>query len=465
MIENRFENRPRIIVIGGGLSGLSLAYRLQEKLPQASLTLLEKAERAGGKIDTFQREGFTVECGPNGFLDAKESTLKLCFDLGLKEQLQPASEESRKFRYLNVDGELFALPNSLFSFICSPLLSWRGKVNLLCERFRRPLDPPLADESIDAFANRRVGREIAEKMADAIVTGIHAGDPELLSLPAAFPRIAAFEREHGSVWYGMRAARMERKRLHPDKPPQQMWSFRGGLKVLIDAMRDRLGERVRLGSEVLRLERVEKGWVVHLVHGEAIGADVVVDASPSYAQAEHVESIDREMAEEMRQIAYTAIAVVALGFRKNEVQKNTLSGFGFITPQRTRRDVLGVQWCSSIYPGRAPEDAVLWRGLCGGWNRPDVLEWDDDRLIDSLCEELRLTQGVEAKPIFSRVIRWQKAIPQYHLGHLARVARIDRLLVAHPGLFVAGNSYRGVAMNDCTEQAERLTADIADYCN
>ena len=458
---------PRIVIVGGGLSGLSLAFRLHERVPNAQIAVLEKNAAVGGKIATLERDGFRVECGPNGIFDAKPSTLQLCRDLGLGDQLITASESSRKNRYLFLNEKLIALPSSLGSFITSPVLSLRGKLNLLLERYRRRPADVSEDESVAAFARRRAGKVVAAVLADSVVTGIHAGDPELLSIAAAFPRLLQFEREYGSVMRGVSAAGRKRRAeaaARGETPqPQRLWSFREGLQVLIDALRDRLGDAVRTGVEVLRLERLERGWRVHAEGRDAWDADVVALTTPAHEQGDIVADLDDELANEMKAILYNRIAVAAIGYRQTDVPP--VDGFGYIAPQNTRRDLLGVQWCSAIYPDRAPAGMVLWRALCGGWNRADVADWPDDRLIAAVREELRLALNVSASPIFTHIVRWPTAIPQYVVGHLDRVRRIEEGIAKHPGLFVGGNAYHGVAMNDCTEQAivlaERITKTFA----
>jgi oxygen-dependent protoporphyrinogen oxidase len=454
----------RVVIVGGGLSGLSLAFRLRERRPDVELTILEKRPTPGGNIATLNHDGFRVECGPNGIFDAKPSTLQLCRDLGLGDRLVVASEAARKNRYLFLDGRLRVLPNSLASFIASPLLSWRGKLSLLTEKYRkRPADVP-ADESIAAFARRRAGREVAAVLADAVVTGIHAGDPELLSVDAAFPRLTQFEREHGSVMRGFTSAARQRRKeaaARGERPqPQRLWSFRDGLQVLVDALRDRLGGSVVTGVGVRHVERTETGWLVRGDGQDNWPADAVVLTAHAHEQAAMVADLDPALAEEMRSIPYNRIAVVAVGYRETEVPRR-FDGFGYIAPQNTRRDVLGVQWCSSIYPDRAPAGMVLWRALCGGWHRGDMLDWPDHRLVEVVRNELRLAMGVTAAPTYVQVVRWPAAIPQYLVGHLDRVRRIEERVAAYPGLFVGGNAYHGVAMNDCTEQAVVLAERVA----
>ncbi len=446
----------RIAVVGGGLSGLAAAFRLRQHLPAADLTLLEARDRVGGAIGTDRLDGFTVERGPNGIFDAKPHTLQLCRDLGLGDRLIAASEGSRKNRFLFLNGRLHRLPGDPLSLLRTPVLSVRGRLSMLVEPFRRRPGNLPDDESVAAFARRRFGREAADVFIDALVTGIHAGDPEKLSVRAAFPRLPKFEAEHGSVIRGFLRAAKERRKVGAG--PQRMWSFREGLQVLIDALAERLGPIVRTGKPVSRIERGESGWRVH-TGGAVIQADTVVLTTPAYHQADVLRELDPELAAEIAGIWYNAIAVVALGYREADAP-NRPDGFGYIAPQNTRRDVLGVQWCSSTFPDRAPPGFVLWRALCGGVNRADMVELPDAQLLRAVHAEMRVTMCVTGEPVFTRVVRWPRAIPQYEVGHPQRVDRIDRLAARHRGLILGGSGYRGVAMNDCVEQAEAVAERV-----
>jgi oxygen-dependent protoporphyrinogen oxidase len=312
-----------------------------------------------------------------------------------------------------------------------------------------------------------VGDEVARVLADAAVTGIHAGDPELLSVAAAFPRVVQFEREHGSVSRGLRAAARERRqaqKVRGEQPrPPQLWSFREGLGALVDALRERLGKCLRTGVTARRVERAGNAWVVRGEGHESWDADAVILTAPAREQAAMVADLDSHLATEMQGIPYNRVAVVALGYRRVDLPTRVPDGFGYIAPQNTRRDVLGVQWCTSIFPERAPDGMVLWRALCGGWHRAEMIEWPDDRLVNAVREELRLAMGVAAAPAFIEIVRWPAAIPQYMIRHLDRVRRIEARVATQPGLFVGGNAYHGVAMNDCTEQALVLAERVAGY--
>jgi oxygen-dependent protoporphyrinogen oxidase len=458
----------RVVIVGAGISGLATAYRLQQLSPTADITILEQSDRPGGNAWTERRDGFQVEIGPNGFLDTKPTTVQLCRDLALGDKLVPASEAAGKNRYLFLNGRLRRLPSGLLDFVRSDLLSWRGKLGLLGERFRSA-GAADTDESIDAFARRRAGGEVADVFADAVVTGIHGGDPALLSLPAAFPRLASLERQYGSLLKGLaQAARQRRQQAEArgeKARPGTMWSFHDGMRLLIETLRDRLTKPPLLGVAVRRTERAQSPeaaapWTVHGDGTDTWNADAVVLACPAYRQAAILADLDKDLAERIGGIAYNRIAVVALGYRAADVP-TPVDGFGYIAPQRTRRDLLGVQWCSSIFPGRAPPGFVLLRALCGGWHRPEVVGWDDTRLSEAVRAELRLAMGVTAAPCFQHIVRWERAIPQYHLGHLERVVSIEERAARYPGLFLTGNAYHGVALNDCTEQAEAIAGRVA----
>ncbi len=459
-----------IIIVGGGISGLSLAFRLQQLQPEAKITVLEKESTLGGTIRTDERDGFRVEAGPNGFLDSKPTTLELCEDLGIADRLIAGSPAAATNRYLFLgDGKLRKLPTGFGSFLRSGLLSWRGKLSLMMERFRRPA-MELTDESIDSFTRRRAGDEAADLLADAMVTGIYAGDPSLLSVHASFPRLASLEKEHGSVLKGMGKAAKERKKeakARGETPGRaNLLSFQEGLTLLIETLRERLNAGPEKGVLVksIRHQDVESAprWKVEATDGRTWESDVVVLTCPAHKQAEIVADLDGDLAEEIRGIPYNRVVVVGMGYRKADVPIS-VDGFGYIAPQRLQRDLLGVQWCSSIYPDRSPQDSILLRAMAGGWHRGDIVDWDDERLILAVREELRQAMQVTAAPIFTHIVRWQKAIPQYHLGHLNRVETINKKVANHPGLFVSGNAYHGVALNDCTEQGQVVAEKVSEY--
>lgn len=458
--------KPRIVVVGAGISGLATAYALQNRIPNAEILVLESASRIGGTIWSERRDGFLVEHGPNGFLDTKPSTVQLSVGLGLNAELVAALPAARH-RYLFHKDRLVRLPEGFWSFLSTPLLSWRSKWAVLTERFRPPKSDA-AEESVHDFFRRRTTAEIAETLADALVTGIHAGDPKLLSMPAAFPRLVSLEREYGSILKGMKHLARQQRWLTKGKQRSgssgsRILSFRGGLRTLVETLESKLKTSPLLGVKVRRVLRDASGqWAIQGPGQDRWTADALILACPAYRQADIVADLDAELAEQLAGIPYASVVVVALGYRREDVP-HALDGFGHIVPQRLRADLLGSQWCSSIFPDRAPSGCVLLRAICGGWHRENLAGWEDDRLVEAVSRHYRQVLGIAAEPVFRRIVRWPRGIPQYHLGHLARVRRIEERARCHPGLFLTGNALHGVAMNDCTEQAE-VTADrVAAY--
>ncbi|MFO0803113.1 MAG: protoporphyrinogen oxidase [Gemmataceae bacterium] len=460
---------PSVVIVGGGLSGLATAFRLKQLRPDIDLTVLESRVRAGGNIGTENHDGFVVETGPNGFLDRTPDMPNLCRDLGLANRLLAASEAARKNRFLFLKGKLRKMPGGPLGMLASPLLSLGGKWKLFTEPFRRKRSTG-GEESIAEFVTRRAGKQAAEIFADALVTGIHGGDPHQLSVAAAFPRLPKFEAEAGSIIKGfMRSAKQRRKdaeaRGEPPHGPMRMWSFKEGLQVMTDALSAALGDALHTGIDVRSIRQTVDGmWSVNAGQSQKWLADAVVLATPAPQQAGILSTIDAPLAEQIGGIPYNRIAVVALGYRQADCP-NPADGFGYIAPQNTRRDVLGVQWCSSIYPGRAPDGCVMWRALCGGIHRGEMLDWPDEILLRAVHAELKLAMGLTGEPVFSRIVRWPAAIPQYVIGHLDRIAKIETLVARHRGLFLTGNAFRGVAMGDCAENGERTAAAVRDYLN
>ena len=453
----------KIVIIGGGFSGLATAFRIRQQLPNAHLTILESSSKTGGQVGTIDRDGFRVERGPNGLFDAKPNGIDLCKAVGLGKELIAGSESSRKNRFLFVNDKLQAMPRSPLGILTTPTLSLRGRLSLLREPFRKRRDDS-SDESIAVFARRRFGDEAAKTFIDGLVTGIYAGDPERLSVRSCFPRLVRFETEAGSVLRGMLRSRKQKRREalakgEPPPGPQRLWSFPGGLRTMIDALANRLGDSIQCGVTVRRLEKRDTGWLVHGDGETTWSADAVILACPAYEQASLLAEHDEHLAEELSSIAYNRIAVVALGYRREQVN-GPQDGFGYIAPQRLGRDVLGVQWCTSIYPDRAPPGFVLWRALCGGVKRGDVASLPDSDLLRIVHREVSGTTGVTGEPVFSEIIRWPRAIPQYELGHAERVGRIEAAYARLPGLFAGGNSLHGVSLADCAEQGEKLAEVI-----
>lgn len=440
----------RIVVIGGGISGLSIAWTIGRRDPSAEVILLERRSRTGGNIWTELVDGYRCEAGPDGFLDNAPATLELVKQLGIEDRLQPSSDAARR-RYIFRSGRLHEIPTGPRGFVTTRLMSVAGKARLLCEPLGRKA--PDGDESILAFASRRIGREAASVMVDSMVSGVFAGDARALSLRACFPKMWELEREYGSLVKALIATRKTRKKDDAaGAPAGRLTSFVNGMSELVDTLTERLGPAVRLSTPATFVKRLEGGgWQIG-VPGGTFEADAIVLAGPASEAAALLHPMDRELADDLNQIPTASLAVVCLGY--DAAAAGPLSGFGFLVPRSEGTRILGTLWETSIYPNRAPEGKALLRVMIGGALDPDAVSVPDAELIRTVRDELQRTMGLNAVPEFVKIVRHRRGIPQYVGGHLDRLARIDAALTRLPGLHLAGNSYRGVSINSCIAEAD-----------
>jgi len=445
-----------VLIVGGGIAGLALADRLVGR--GIDVQVFERRERPGGNIRSELRDGFRVEWGPNGFLDNEPAMLRLVESLGLGDRVRRASELA-EVRWIVRDRALRRLPSKPPQFLVSDLLSLRGRLRVLLE-WAQPTRRSDEDESVHDFARRRIGAEAADVLVDAMVTGVYAGDSRRLSLGAAFPRMQAMEREHGGLFRAMRARRKAGSKGSPMGPGGTLTSFVDGAETLIQALAAKLGDRLHCGHEVTALVDDEGRFRVLTASGPEVVTRRLVLASPSWTAAPLLESIDHRLAGEVAAIGSAPVVVVALAFAEADVA-DVERGFGFLVPGRESMPILGTLFDSWIFPERAPAGSVLWRTMIGGIRNPAVIGQTDEALIDQTRATLRDLLRLTAAPSAAHVLRNPRGIPQYAVGHPQRLARIDRLLADHPGLRLAGNSYRGIAMNACVKEAEQLGDALA----
>jgi oxygen-dependent protoporphyrinogen oxidase len=465
----------KIIIIGGGISGLATAWLLRSKARAAGkeleITLLGKEEHPGGKIRSIKAEGYTCEWGPNGFLDSKPQTLDLCRKLGVEDNLHRSNDNARK-RFIFSGGELHQLPDGAPAFLKSRLISWPGKLRLAMEPTPFIAPPPAGvDETLAAFGRRRLGGEALDKLIAPMVSGIFAGDPETMSLVSCFPRIAELEREYGGL---IRAMIMLAKKKKRDQaagkvvssaagPGGVLTSFREGIQYLADAMATSLGDLVKPGIAVTSVEKgADLPYLVKCSDGSEYGADQVIIASPAFAAAEMLAGLDDGIAATLRRIPYASMTVICFGYSRGQIGRS-LDGFGYLIPKKEGLNTLGTLWDSSMFENRAPEGKVLLRSMMGGACFPDYVMLSDDEVVSRVRKDLQLTMGIDAAPEFVRIFRHPQAIPQYTVGHSDRLQALEQALKAHPGLILTGNSYLGIGLNDCVAAAERA-ADEALAC-
>jgi oxygen-dependent protoporphyrinogen oxidase len=457
-----------VVVVGGGLSGLAAARALLDEAEACGLglelTLLERDACLGGKIRTTREEGYLCEGGPPGFLDNKPSTLALARRLGIQERLLKSNDAARK-RFVFSGGRVQQLPEDPLNFLLSDLLSIRGRLRIAAEFFL-PQGDATEDESVASFVRRRLGQEALEKLIDPMSAGIYAGDPNVMSLRSCFPKVWQIEQQFGGLIRGMLGMqRMARARGQQGPqgagPGGALWSFEEGAMELPRRLADSMdGARIVGGAAAAGLEKTALGWRVRTEDGGCLEADAVVVATPAYDAAALLGPLDAGLGDLLHAIPYVPAAVVCLGYRAADVP-HPLDGFGFLIPRAEGRRILGSRWDSSTFARRAPEGSVLLSQIVGGARNPELVGLADDDLLGLVQEEMGVTLGIRAAPAYAKIVRWKRAIPQYLVGHGERVRTIESRVGALTGLFLAGNAYYGIGINDCTAHAAVVGPRVA----
>jgi protoporphyrinogen/coproporphyrinogen III oxidase len=462
----------KVIIIGGGIAGLAAAVHLKAGAKAHSkvvdVLLLEKSSYTGGKIVTEKYGDFLIEGGPDSFLPEKVWTVNLARHLGLDSELLPSNDQF-KGTYIFSERELHALPEGVMLMVPtairplakSHLLSWPGKIRMGMDIFI-PKRKTTEDESLASFVTRRLGRECLEKIAEPLVAGIHTSNPDNMSVLATFPRFVQMEQANRSLILGMLSAIKNRpvatlsgpSRLGTSKMTYFM-SFKNGMRTLPQACADYIGKDViRLGASVKTIAPKDKGYTVVLESGEALEADYVMVGTASYDTADMVKDLEGSLADQLRKIEWSSSATVSIAFRRDDI-RTPLNGFGFIVPRIEGRRINAATFSSIKWSFRAPDDHVLIRGFVGGGHHEELVqELDDVGMVRMVLEEFDSILGLKANPQFSKVYRWFKGMPKYVVGHLDRIAVLDRTLASHPGLHLIGCSYKGIGIGDCIHQAQ-----------
>ena len=454
---------PRdVIIVGGGIAGLAAAYELSRC--GVTCTVLERAPRTGGVIFSEEVDGFTIDGGPDSLLVQKPAGVDLCQEIGLGARLVPTKPP--RLAYIQRGGALHALPAAsvlgiptrVKPFVTSRLFSWQGKLRMGAELFvppRRQDDD--ADESIGAFITRRFGHEAATYIAEPLLAGIHAGDVDRLSVRALFPQFVEAERRHGSL---LRAFRVRAAKGSASTADGAFRSLPGGLSEMIGALVACLPPgTVRTGVNVSELRSHASGFVLNTGGGAPVDARAVILATPAFVTSALTRDYDAELSRLCGEIPYASSAAVVLAFERAAV-RHPLNGSGFVVPRVEGSSLLAVSWLSSKWPHRAPDDRVLLRAFVGGARDPRALERSDGELVAQTLAALAPLLGISGPPLLSRVYRWERANAQHEVGHLARMAAIERALSRHSGLHVTGSGFRGTGIPDCIADA-RATARAA----
>jgi oxygen-dependent protoporphyrinogen oxidase len=467
---------PSVVVVGGGMAGLATAYELHRQ--GVTCLLLEGQSRAGGVVLSEELDGFVIDAGPDALLMQKPEGIALCHELGLGDRLMPTKPP--RLAFVQRAGRLHALPaasvlgipTELGPFVRTRLFTWAGKARMAAELFISPRRDG-GDESIGAFMRRRFGSEATTYLAEPLLAGIHAGDVDRLSVHALFPRFVEAERTHGSLLRAFRrtsAASAEQRGSAPGgrsaAAPGKDGAFRslpGGLSELVRALERALPpDTLCLDSKATRLVHSPAGFRVEFGTGSSIEARAVVLATPAFATARLIRSLDPTLAALCDDIPYASVATVALGFRRGAVS-HPLNGSGFVVPRVEESGILAGSWLSSKWAHRAPDDHVLMRTFVGGARDPRALDRSDEEIVGRSLSALTPLLGIGQPPLFTRVYRWERANAQHEVGHLARVGAIERALEGHPGLCLTGSAYRGVGIPDCVADARATARRLASW--
>ena len=478
----------RVVVVGAGIAGLAAAYKLYRLDPELRVTLVEAQQRLGGVIETVREDGYVLEEGPDLFLGGKPGGWDLACALGIEGRLQ-GTKKGVGGAFLLSRGRLSRLPEGLtglvptkmIPFVRTRLISPLGKLRVAAD-FVIPARRDDGDETVESFVVRRLGREMYERIVEPLLSGIFAGDGSRLSVLATFPHMRAAEREHGGMGRAMlagkkkeRAARARGRATAPAptgakarRPDQNGFvSFPGGQREMVDALEHALTSpqalarvEIRTSTPATMLTELPDGeWRVTLGYDESIDADAVILAVPSYAAATLLRAVDPTCASVMREIEYVSTATVSIAFRCEDVP-HALDGTGWTTPRIERRPVMACTWSSSKFEHRAPEGVALFRAFLGDATNRDVTTRSDAELVSLVRTELRDVLGITAEPIKVHLKRYERAMPQYNLGHLERVSAIEHHISRHRGLAIAGNSYRAVGIPDVIASGERAAGAV-----
>lgn len=447
----------KVGVIGAGISGLAIARELASAGHE--VVVFEAGETSGGLLGTQEIDGFLLERAASSFVDEEHGAASLAGELGVA--LEEAAVETKK-RWVYIDGELQEVPTSARQLLTSHLIGWRGKIRALTE----PLQPtsPGADESIAEFSRRRLGEQVTRALVDPFVRGIYAGDSEQLSLRASFPSLAALEAR-GGLARGIAAGKVEavfsrmQGQAIATNHGQQMLSPVGGIRVLVSALAAEMGESIRLSTTIAGMEKSDGHWLLHDATGQQHQVDTVVLATPAPVSAALVAPLHAEMAAALREIPYASVAVVGLGFAKEQIN-HSLDGLGFLVGSDEGLRIMGAYMESTAWSGRCPPDSVLVRCIMGGTSDPEILDLSDEEIAAQATADLETTLGITAVPTMTHLVRWPRAIPQYNIGHLARVDIIEAGASAL-GIVVGGSAIRGVSLNDCIKNARKVAEAVA----
>jgi oxygen-dependent protoporphyrinogen oxidase len=454
-----------IAIIGGGISGLSAAWTLHQRgIPYR---LLEAGPSLGGVIRTEEKDGFILEGGPDSILAQKPEGIALCRELGLGDRLIPTNPDLKAIYILHrrkmhplPEGMMLAVPTRILPMVRSGLFSWPGKLRMGLDLVR-PAGPQNGDESIATFLRRRFGQEAVERLGEPLLAGIHAGDPERLSILATFPRFRELEAKYGSLVRGMLSA--PRPKRKPGAPaPAAFYSLRGGLRELVDALVARLDPAsIRTGAVVRSLTRNGDGFTIGLDSGETVSAPKVIVAAPGPKIAPALQGLLPEVSRTLAAVPFASSATVLLGYRRADVA-HSLDGYGMVVPRGEGLRTTALSFVSTKFAHRAPEGHVLLRAFLGGVRDPGVLDLTDEEMVQAVERDMTPILGLKGRPSVTRVFRWPGGTPQLEVGHLERMRAVESAVAEVPGLHLTGAGIWSTGIPDSVADATRVAVAAAE---
>jgi oxygen-dependent protoporphyrinogen oxidase len=451
----------RVVVVGGGIAGLTTAYQLQKLARERSfpleLTLLERDAGVGGKVRSSREQGYLFEAGPNGFLDNEPASLRLVDELDLRDRLLRSNDAARN-RFVYRGNKMHRLEMHPLKFMSSGLLSWGGKFRVAKEYFV-PARQEEGDESVASFGRRRLGDEFTEVLLDSMVSGIFAANIDKLSLHAAFPKMPAMESEYGGLFRALKAKKRESTSGPAGPMGAVLHTFRDGMAELPRALEKHLARAIQTYCPADALVAADDALAI-VASGVQWKADAIVLATPAPDSARVIEEYSGEAAAALSQIRFAGIHVIYQAYRPEQI-KADINGFGVLIPRNQNHRLLGTIWSSSTFDGQAPAGTVLLRHMIGGDHDPAANDLSNEELLAIARAEAEPLFGIQGEPLLERYFRWNEGIPQYDLGHLDRVARARAALP--DGIFLTGNSVAGIGFNHCANHAETIASEVFDY--
>ncbi len=469
----------KIVIIGGGISGLTTIYYLRKYLKEKNLSaeiqLIEKSDRFGGQIKTEHDGEFIFEGGTDCFIREKPWALQLCKELGIEENLVNTKDENsgtfiyRKGKLHKLpEGLMLLVPTKFLPFATTGLFSLCGKLRMALEVFI-PKKKNDSDETLERFVIRRFGRELLEMIAEPLIAGIHSGDPEKMSIQSSFPRFHQMEKDYGSLTRATLAARKKMnemlKKRDPGAPQRSFFiSFKNGMSEFVEKILERIKEiRIDTGCEVSSVTKNDYGrFTIHLADGNSVTADSVVVTTPAYVSSKLLEGINGPMSESMNNIPYIKTGIISMVYKKSDIEKVLPRAFGFLVPRVEKRKIMAATFTSLKWPNRCPDDYIMLRCFVGGKENQHLIEQDDETLLNTARNELKSIIGIDAEPVTCRIFRWIDNMPQYNIGHRELIETIDRGIMENRGLYVTGSAYKGIGIPDCINNAEITARRIVD---